>query len=271
MAAEIVFDSLGQPITSVDTGLQSGTPEGFSFTTTDAASLTDVKVSLQDSTPADGGSLSVTLYSDGATSTTPPHPATSLATLGTISDSSIGTGPTVVDVAVAPGVALAANTRYWIELSPSAGTKAEFDREADGSGTGVGNEFAEDNFGGGDYSVYSNSSGGAFLAEVTDTPCYVSGTLIRTTRGEVAVEDLEVGDDVLTACGAARPIKWLGHRTIDCRHHPRPGDVHPVRIAAHAFGENQPVRNLVVSPGHSICIDIAGEVLIRRARSSTAG
>ena len=95
--------------------------------------------------------------------------------------------------------------------------------------------------------------------------CYCAGTLIRTTRGDVAVEALKVGDLVITAAGVTRPIKWLGHRTIDCRYHPRPNEVMPVRIAAHAFGPNRPARDLFVSPGHSICVDIVGQVLIPAA------
>lgn len=66
----------------------------------------------------------------------------------------------------------------------------------------------------------------------------------------------------MTASGAFRPIKWLGHRNIDCRSHPDPYAVMPLRIAAHALASNRPARDLFVSPGHSICIDMLGEVLI---------
>ena len=71
-----------------------------------------------------------------------------------------------------------------------------------------------------------------------------------------------VGDLAVTSSGAHRAIRWLGHRTIDCRRHPRPADVMPIRISAHASGADQPARNLFVSPGHAICVDAAGEVLI---------
>ncbi|GJE54189.1 Hint domain-containing protein [Methylobacterium thuringiense] len=92
--------------------------------------------------------------------------------------------------------------------------------------------------------------------------CYASGTRILTAAGEVAVENLTVGDLAATASGAYRPIRWIGHRTSDCRSHPAPQDILPVRISAGAFGENRPARDLVVSPGHSICLDVLGEVLI---------
>ena len=112
----------------------------------------------------------------------------------------------------------------------------------------------------GDLYVYEgNSNTVDVFAQVV---CFASGTLIRTARGEVAVEYLAVGDLAETASGAFRPIRWLGHRLIDSRKHPRPNEVMPVRISAHAFGPDRPKHDLCVSPGHSLCVDVGGEVLI---------
>ena len=120
----------------------------------------------------------------------------------------------------------------------------------------------------------AQSSGESFSTLATAAPdtvirgvafapvCFAQRTRIRTARGEVAVEALAVGDIVLTAAGDERAIRWLGHREVECRRHPRAADVMPVRIAAQAFGEGRPVRDLVLSPGHSICVDLLGEVLI---------
>jgi hypothetical protein len=99
----------------------------------------------------------------------------------------------------------------------------------------------------------------------TDPTCFVSGTMIRTVDGDVAVEALRVGDLVVTSSGAHRPIRWLGHRTLDLRNHPAPANVQPIRIAADAFAPARPARDLFVSPGHSICVDILGEILIPAA------
>ena len=74
----------------------------------------------------------------------------------------------------------------------------------------------------------------------TMVTCFASGTMIRTVAGDRAVEDLAVGDFAVVASGAARAIRWLGHRTIDCRRHPCPSLVLPIRIAAHAFGAGRP-------------------------------
>jgi Hint domain len=59
----------------------------------------------------------------------------------------------------------------------------------------------------------------------------------------------------VTASGERRPIVWIGHRAIDCCRHANPKAVQPVRVAAHAFAENQPVRDLWLSPGHSVAVD----------------
>ncbi|MBY0260554.1 Hint domain-containing protein, partial [Methylobacterium sp.] len=105
----------------------------------------------------------------------------------------------------------------------------------------------------------TNGSTDVFEADVA---CYVTGTRIRTDVGEVAVEDLRVGDCVLTAAGAYRPIRWIGSRAMAPRRHPRPGQAQPVRIRAGALGENKPARDLCVSPGHALCLDMLGEVLV---------
>lgn len=106
------------------------------------------------------------------------------------------------------------------------------------------------------------NSGNGRVIITPNAVCFASGTCIRTADGNVAVENLAIGDVVVTASGAQRPIRWLGHRTIDCRRHPRTVDVLPILISAHAFGTNRPVRDLFVSPGHSICVDVLGEILI---------
>ena len=92
--------------------------------------------------------------------------------------------------------------------------------------------------------------------------CFAAGTLIRTPGGDVAVETLKVGDLVVTASGETRPVKWMGHVDIDFRRTPRGGPGLPIRIAADAFGPSRPSHDLYLSAGHSVCVDLLGEVLI---------
>ena len=89
--------------------------------------------------------------------------------------------------------------------------------------------------------------------------CFAAGTRITTDRGPVAVEALDEGDHVVTADGACEPIVWIGRRAVNCRAHPMPETVWPVRVKAEAFGKNVPVRDLYLSPDHAVFVN---EVLI---------
>jgi len=85
-------------------------------------------------------------------------------------------------------------------------------------------------------------------------PCFAQGTRIATSRGPVPVEDLRIGDMVVTAT-ASRPIRWLGHRGLRTAAHPAPHDVLPVRVATDAFGPGQPAHPLRLSPDHAVFVD----------------
>ncbi len=106
------------------------------------------------------------------------------------------------------------------------------------------------------------SVSGSAIDFTGSTVCFATGARIRTSRGDVAVEELQVGDLAMTASGEHRPIRWLGHRRVDCRRHPRGGDVMPIRVAAHAFGPNRPTCDLYLSPAHAVCVEVVGEALI---------
>ncbi len=81
----------------------------------------------------------------------------------------------------------------------------------------------------------------------------MGGTRVLTAQGERTIEDLRVGDEVVTLLGRrlAR-IAWIGRSDIACARHPRPWDVQPVRVQAGAFGEGQPHRDLFLSPDHAV-------------------
>ena len=85
--------------------------------------------------------------------------------------------------------------------------------------------------------------------------CFASGTRIATVHGEIAVEHLREGDAVVSALGGQVPLRWIGHRRIDCRRHPSPVEVWPVRVRAGAFAESAPRRDLVLSPDHAVHVD----------------
>jgi T5SS/PEP-CTERM-associated repeat protein/uncharacterized repeat protein (TIGR03803 family) len=85
--------------------------------------------------------------------------------------------------------------------------------------------------------------------------CFASGTRIATAHGDIRVEDLAIGDTVQTRFSGLARIKWIGHRRIDCRRHPNPRRVWPVRVRAGAFGDGAPCRDLFLSPDHAVFVD----------------
>jgi hypothetical protein len=92
--------------------------------------------------------------------------------------------------------------------------------------------------------------------EYTDTaPCFGRGTLIRTLNGEVAVEELAIGDRIVTATGQERPIRWIGRRAYDGKFLTGNKSVLPVKIARGALTDGVPARDLTVSPEHALYID----------------
>jgi hypothetical protein len=85
-------------------------------------------------------------------------------------------------------------------------------------------------------------------------PCFLRGTLIRTAAGEVAVEDLRIGDMILGADGAGKAVKWIGRRRYAAPLPENP-DIIPVQIKAGALAENVPARDLYLSPLHAVGVD----------------
>lgn len=85
--------------------------------------------------------------------------------------------------------------------------------------------------------------------------CFAEATTLDTPNGRVAVEELHIGDMVLTASNETRAIKWIGELVARPARHPRPNEVNPVRVSAGAFGPSLPERDLRLSPGHSVYFD----------------
>jgi Hint domain len=97
------------------------------------------------------------------------------------------------------------------------------------------------------------------VAGATDltVPCFAAGTMIRTPTGDVLVETIRAGTQVVSNFGGHRQVIWVGQREIDCRRHPKPTLVWPIQIDADAFGPGLPATNLRVSPDHAIYINDA--------------
>ncbi|MFQ5624653.1 MAG: Hint domain-containing protein [Paracoccaceae bacterium] len=96
--------------------------------------------------------------------------------------------------------------------------------------------------------------------------CVARGTRIATPGGETAVEDLAVGDLVLTRDGGPQPIRWIGARRVGAGELARDPSLRPVRILRGAFGAGRPARDLVVTPQHRILLsDWRAEIMFGEA------
>ena len=92
-------------------------------------------------------------------------------------------------------------------------------------------------------------------ATIDITPCYCPGTLIKTPRGETAVEKLKIGQKVVTMSGIARPIKWIGRRSYGGRFVMGRKNILPICIKAGALADNVPKRDLWISPHHAMYLE----------------
>lgn len=104
-------------------------------------------------------------------------------------------------------------------------------------------------------------SGGIANIAGASEACFLAGSMIRTPTGEIAVEDLSIGDEILTfdsRTGAtiARPVTWIGG-----------GEIHasrvlaadlsgfPIRVLKDALGDNVPHKDMLVTAEHCLYLD----------------
>nr|WP_256441429.1 Hint domain-containing protein [Acetobacter sp. P5B1] len=91
--------------------------------------------------------------------------------------------------------------------------------------------------------------------------CFLHGSMIQTTAGEVAVEDLQIGDQVVAFDwqnnqDIMRPVVWVGkaHATV------RPGlpadeAGYPVRVLKNAIADGVPYKDMLITPEHCLFFD----------------
>ncbi|MFV2053895.1 Hint domain-containing protein [Aliiroseovarius sp. YM-037] len=87
----------------------------------------------------------------------------------------------------------------------------------------------------------SNTGSSTYSSFVT---CFGAGTMIDTVEGPMPVDDLEIGQHVLTHGNGPMPIRWVSTRIVPGR-----GAFAPVVFAAGAIGNTDP---LTVSQQHRI-------------------
>lgn len=96
--------------------------------------------------------------------------------------------------------------------------------------------------------TFSTSNGTSVPAIVIDDifVCFSRGTEIETEAGICLIEDLQIGDMVLTKDAGFKALKWIGSRVIAAT-----GRATPVRIKAGTFSN---YADLVVSQQHRMLV-----------------
>ncbi|MBS1032920.1 Hint domain-containing protein [Gluconobacter cerinus] len=98
--------------------------------------------------------------------------------------------------------------------------------------------------------------------------CYLPGTLIRTPHGEVPVESLDIGDEVVTfnwetQSEVIRPLTWVGYQKSKLQPNlPEDQAGYPVRILKNSISDNTPHKDLLVTPEH--CLFFNGKFIPAR-------
>jgi len=102
--------------------------------------------------------------------------------------------------------------------------------------------------------TFGDGLGAAWGAAETVPICFLRGTRIATPSGEVPIEHLSPGDQILTLAGEARPIVWIGETSV-LAHRRQRGVATPVIIRKDAFGDGVPNHDLRVTKAHAFLFD----------------
>ena len=85
-------------------------------------------------------------------------------------------------------------------------------------------------------------------------PCFTPGTTIATAKGERLVEELKVGDRIITRDNGIQEIAWVGHKEMTGKQLVQNPHLKPILIKAGALGNGLPERDMMVSPNHRVLV-----------------
>ncbi|NRB04920.1 MAG: Hint domain-containing protein [Rhodobacteraceae bacterium] len=90
--------------------------------------------------------------------------------------------------------------------------------------------------------------------ELLQKICFVTGTRILTPKGLIAVEELSIGDRVVTRDNGVQRITWIGHSRVSADMMERDPTLRPIRFRANALGPQKPARDVFVSRQHKVLV-----------------
>lgn len=84
--------------------------------------------------------------------------------------------------------------------------------------------------------------------------CFTYSTEILAKRGKQPIENLRVGDMIVTRNNGLQPLNWIGSKTV-----PAEGKASPICISAGTLGN---LSDLLISPNHRMLISAASSDLL---------
>ncbi|GBQ69532.1 hypothetical protein AA103196_2244 [Ameyamaea chiangmaiensis NBRC 103196] len=99
------------------------------------------------------------------------------------------------------------------------------------------------------------------ILSVSDVACFCRGSRIRTTRGDIPVEEIQIGDYIVAfdddvTNGTIRQVTWVGQsRAIVRAGLPDDEAGYPVRLLKGAIAHNVPYKNMMITSEHCLFLD----------------
>jgi hypothetical protein len=213
-------------------------------------------VTAEDNYPT-SGAVGYAVINDGGTLAVAPYTTVTgdidFGTVGGTLDIENYELPTVAIDGFAPGDVIDLTT-YFPYVDPGAATVlagnvlqfiengATYDLQLDPT-----QDFSADKF-----VLSEDPNNDTFLTE--EVACFLPGTRIRTPSGDVMVQDLAVGDTVVTLSGRERRLCWIGKGSALAVRGKRSAAT-PLIVRRGALADNVPNRDLRITKGHSLFLD----------------
>lgn len=89
---------------------------------------------------------------------------------------------------------------------------------------------------------------------INGVPCFTPGTAITTPHGSRKIEQLQVGDLVVTRDNGLQAIRWIGRRKISGARLLAFPHMRPIRLPANTFAPGWPDIDTDVSPLHRVLV-----------------
>ncbi|MGX7345507.1 Hint domain-containing protein [Acetobacter pasteurianus] len=117
---------------------------------------------------------------------------------------------------------------------------------------------------------YTELADGSYKIDggTTSYTCFLSGSMIRTPEGDVAVENIKIGDEVVTFDWknnreVTQPVVWVGKsHAFAYANMPDDEAGYPVRVQKDAIAEGVPYKDMLITPEH--CLFFEGKFVPAR-------